>query len=303
MKRLFVLIAALGLVLAACGGSSSTAATVNGTEITAGDIDGLFYEVDEEFTGAQNAQYLGTLIQWAAIEQRATTDLGFESTQEETDAEVETILFDSGYVGDLDGFLAAQNVSEDGMTMVANQFLIEDAVILAVTPTVETPTLEDAQATIDENPVQFTEVCASHILVETEDEADAVIERLDAGEDFAVVATEVSIDTSTGPNGGSLDCSLASVYAPEFAEAAVAAPIGEVTEPVETEFGYHIIVVESRTVAATAEEVQVLMEEQLVSAAASQWLLEAITAADVTVVAAYGTWETEPSPQVVPPPA
>ena len=303
MKRLFVLIAALGLVLAACGGSSSTAATVNGTEITAGDIDGLFYEVDEEFTDAQNAQYLGTLIQWAAIEQRATTDLEFEPTPEETDAEIETILFDSGYVGDLDGFLAAQNVSEDGMTMVANQFLIEDAVILAVTPTVETPMLEDAQATIDENPVQFTEVCASHILVETEDEADAVIERLDAGEDFAVVATEVSIDTGTGPNGGSLDCNLASVYAPEFAEAAVAAPIGEVTEPVETEFGYHIIVVESRTVAATPEEVQVLMEEQLVSAAAGQWLLEAITAADVTVVAAYGTWETEPSPQVVPPPA
>ena len=69
MKRLFVLIAALGLVLAACGGSSSAAATVNGTEITAGDIDGLFHEVDEEFTDAQNAQYLGTLIQWAATEQ------------------------------------------------------------------------------------------------------------------------------------------------------------------------------------------------------------------------------------------
>jgi len=302
MKRLLVLIAALGLVLAACGGSSSTAATVNGTEITAGDIDGLFYEVDEEFTDAQNAQYLGTLIQWAAIEQRATTDLDFEPTPEETDAEIETILLDSGYSGDLDGFLAAQNVSEDGMTMVANQFLIEDAVILAVTPTVETPTLEDAQATIDENPLEFTEVCGSHILVETEDEAEAVLERLDAGEDFAVVATEVSIDTGTGPNGGSLDCSPAARYVPEFAEAAVAAPIGEVTEPVQTEFGYHIIVVESRT-AATPEEVQVLMEEQLVSAAASEWLLEAITTADVTVETVYGTWETEPSPQVVPPPA
>jgi len=171
-----------------------------------------------------------------------------------------------------------------------------------VTPTVETPTLEDAQATIDENPLEFTEVCGSHILVETEDEAEAVLERLDAGEDFAVVATEVSIDTGTGPNGGSLDCSPAARYVPEFAEAAVAAPIGEVTEPVQTEFGYHIIVVESRT-AATPEEVQVLMEEQLVSAAASEWLLEAITTADVTVEAAYGTWETEPSPQVVPPPA
>ncbi|MGB5380180.1 MAG: peptidylprolyl isomerase [Acidimicrobiia bacterium] len=302
MKRLIVLIAALGLVLAACGGSSSTAATVNGTEITAGDIDGLFYEVDEDFTEAQNAQYLGTLIQWTAIEQRAAADLAFQPTQEETDAEIETILFDSGYVGDLDGFLAAQNVSEEGMTKVANQFLIEDAVIVAVTPTIETPTLEDAQATIDENPLQFTQVCASHILVETEGEAVAVTERVDAGEDFAAVATEVSIDTGTGPGGGSLGCNAAASYVPEFAAAAAEAPIGEVTEPVETEFGYHVIVVESRTI-ATPEEVQLLMEDQAVSAATNEWLLEAITTADVTVEAEYGTWETEPSPQVVPPPA
>jgi foldase protein PrsA len=302
MKRLLLLIAVLGLVLAACGGSSSTAATVNGTEITAGDIDGLFYDVDEDFTDAQNAQYLGTLIQWTAIEQRAANDLDFEPTQEETDAEIETILFDSGYVGDLDGFLAAQNVSEEGMTKVANQFLIEGAVITAVTPTVETPTFEDAQATIDENPLQFTEVCASHILVETEDEAVAVTERLDAGEDFALVATEVSIDTGTGPSGGSLGCNSAALYVPEFATAAAEAPLGEVTEPVATDFGYHVIVVESRTV-ATPEEVQLLMEEQAVSVATNEWLLEAITTPDVTVEADYGTWETEPSPQVVPPPA
>lgn len=302
MKRLFVLTAALGLVLAACSGSSSTAATVNGTEITTGDINGLFYVVDEDFTDAQNAQFLGTLIQWTAIEQRAATDLGFEPTQEETDAEIETILFDSGYAGDLDGFLEAQNVSEEGMTKVANQFLIEDAVILAVTPTVETPALEDAQVMVDENPLQFTQVCAAHILVATEDEAVAVTERLAAGEDFAAVATEVSIDTGTGPSGGELGCNAAATYVPEFAAAAAEAPLGEATEPVETEFGYHVIVVESRTV-ATPEEVQVLMEEQAVSVATNEWLLEAITGADVTVEADYGTWETEPSPQVVPPAA
>jgi parvulin-like peptidyl-prolyl isomerase len=302
MKRLSVVIAALGLVLAACSGSSSTVATVNGTDITSGDIDDLFYEVDEDFTDAQNAQYLGTLIQWTAIEQRAATDLGFEPTQEETDAEIEVILFDSGYAGDLDGFLEAQNVSEEGMTRVANQFLIEDAVILEVTPTVETPTLEDAQAMIDQDPLQFTQVCASHILVETEEEAAAVIERLEAGEEFAAVATEVSIDTGTGPDGGSLGCNAAATYVPEFAAAAAEAPIGEVTEPVETDFGYHVIIVENRTV-ATAEEVQILMEERAVSVATSDWLLEAITTADVTVDEGYGTWETEPSPQVVPPTA
>lgn len=302
MKRVFVLIAALGLVLVACGNSSSTAATVNGIDITADDIDGLFYEADEELTDAQNSQYLGTLIRWTAIEQRAATDLGFEPTQEETDAEVETILFDSGYVGDLDGFLVDQNVSEAGLTMVANQFLIEDAVAEAVTPTVDIPTAADAQAAIDENPLEFTEVCASHILVETEDEAKTVVARLDGGEDFAAAATEVSIDTGSGPDGGSLGCSSASAYVPEFAAATVEAPIGEVTQPIETDYGYHIILVEDRTV-ATAEEVLPFMEEQLVVVATDTWLLDAVTAADVTVEAEYGTWEAEPSPQVVPPPA
>ena len=298
MKRVFVLIAALGLVLAACGGSSSTAATVNGTEITTGDIDGLFYEVDEDLTEAQTAQYLGTLIQWTAVEQRAASDLGFAPTEEETEAEVETILFDAGYAGDLDGFMEAQNASEEVLTMVANRYLIEDAVVLAVTPTIEVPTLEEA-------PLEFTQVCAAHILVETEDEASAVIERLDSGEDFAVVATEVSIDTGTGPGGGSLGCNYAATYVPEFAAAAAEAPVGEVTGPIATEFGYHVIVVESRTVATAEEvqEVQLLIEQRLISVAANEWILDAVTAADVTVEAEYGTWETEPSPQVVPPPA
>ncbi len=68
MKRLLLLIAALGLVLAACGGSSSTAATVDETDIAVEDVNGLFYEVDEEFTDVEFAGYLGTLIQWSAIE-------------------------------------------------------------------------------------------------------------------------------------------------------------------------------------------------------------------------------------------
>ena len=122
MKRLFILIAVLALVLAACGGSSSTAATVDGTDITTGDIDGLFYEVDEDLTEEQTAPYLSTLIQWTAVEQRAASDLGFAPTEEEIDAEIETILFDTGYGGDLDGFLEEQNVSEEGLERYANQY-------------------------------------------------------------------------------------------------------------------------------------------------------------------------------------
>lgn len=303
MRRLLVLIVVLAFAGAACGdGTSSPAATVNGADITRGDVDGLFDEIDEDFTDAQIATYLGTLIQWTAIEQRAEGELGFEPTQGEIDAEIEAMLFESGYVGDLDGFLSAQNMSEEGLTRYAKQLLLEDAVVAAVTPTVESPTSEDARKAIDENPVQFTQVCASHILVETEEEAQVVLGRIDGGEDFAAVAMDVSVDMGTGPAGGSLGCSAASSYTQAFAEATVAAPIGEVTEPVETEYGFHIILVEDRTV-ATVDEVLPFMEDQVIFTATDAWLLEAVTTADVTVEAEYGTWETEPSPNVVPPPA
>ncbi len=300
MKRLLLLIAALGLVLAACGGSSSTAATVAETEITVDDVDALFFEVDEEFTDVEFAGYLSTLIQWTAIEQRADDELGFVATDDAVATEVEAILFETGYAGDLETFMSEQNVSEDGLDQYATQLLIEDAVSDALIGSVVMPTLEDAQAEIDANPLEYTQVCASHILVETEEEAQAVETRLDAGEEFTVVATEVSIDTGSGANGGSLGCASPANYVPEFAEATMTAPIGEVTEPVESEFGFHIIVVDDRT-EATAEEVQSIMGDRALFDAVDQWLLDSITTADVVVVDQYGIWETDPTPQVVPP--
>ncbi len=306
MKRLLLLIAALGLVLAACGGSSSTAATVDETDIAVEDVNGLLFEVAEEFTDVEFAGYLTTLIQWSAIEQRAEDELGFVATDDAIAAEVDSILIETGYEDDIDTFTAEQNLSEDGLNHYANQLLIQDAVSDALIGSVVMPTLEDAQAEIDANPLEYTQVCASHILVETEEEAQAVGARLDAGEEFAVVAAEVSIDSGSGASGGSLDCASPAIYVPEFAEATMTAPLGEVTDPVESEFGFHIIIVEDRT-EATAEEVQSIMGDRALFDAVDQWLLDSIVTADVVVVAEYGTWETDPalfpSPQVVPPPA
>lgn len=288
MKRLLLLIAALGLILAACGGSSSTAATVSESDVTVDDVDGLFYEVDGEFTDEQFADYLSTLIQWTAIEQRADNELDFVASDEAIDAEVDVILLETGYEGDLDTFMVEQNVSEDGLDQYATQLLIEDAVSDALIGSVVMPTLEDAQAEIDANPLEYTQVCASHILVETDEEAQAAVARLDAGEDFTVVAAEVSTDPGSGANGGSLGCSSPAGYVAEFADATMTAPIGEVTEPVESEFGFHIILVEDRT-EATAEEVQTIMGDQALFDAVDQWLLDAITNADVVVDEQYGT--------------
>jgi peptidyl-prolyl cis-trans isomerase C len=92
------------------------------------------------------------------------------------------------------------------------------------------------------------EVRARHILVDTEDQAKEVIAELDDGADFAELAKEKSKGPS-GQNGGDLGYFAAEDMVPEFAEAAFALDVGSYTkEPVQTQFGWHVIKVEdSRT--------------------------------------------------------
>jgi peptidyl-prolyl cis-trans isomerase C len=88
------------------------------------------------------------------------------------------------------------------------------------------------------------EAHASHILVETEDEAKAVLKRVKGGEDFAKVATEVSKDP--GSQGGDLGWFTKDRMVPEFADAAFKLKKGEISEPVKSQFGWHIIKLEDK---------------------------------------------------------
>ena len=81
---------------------------------------------------------------------------------------------------------------------------------------------------------------ASHILVETEEEAKAIKEELDGGADFAEVAREKSTGPS-GPGGGSLGWFGPGMMVPEFEEAVAGMEAGAVSDPVETQFGWHVI--------------------------------------------------------------
>lgn len=90
--------------------------------------------------------------------------------------------------------------------------------------------------------LKFNEqIKASHILVETNEEALKVIERLNKGEDFAELAKELSTDTGSGLNGGDLDYFSYGQMVKPFSESAFALEIGEVSQPVQSDFGYHII--------------------------------------------------------------
>ncbi len=88
----------------------------------------------------------------------------------------------------------------------------------------------------------------SHILVKTEDEAKKVKKRLDAKEDFTKIAKEVSQDTGSKEKGGLLgDINYNdSQFDPTFMKAAMALKEGAVSNPVHTQFGYHIIKVNSK---------------------------------------------------------
>ena len=87
---------------------------------------------------------------------------------------------------------------------------------------------------------------ARHILVETEEEANEVIERLEAGEDFADLAEELSLDTTSGVQGGDLGFVPAGSFVAAVDEAVFTLPIGEISEPIETQFGWHIVEVLER---------------------------------------------------------
>ena len=126
---------------------------------------------------------------------------------------------------------------------------------------------------------QAPEYNASHILVETEEEAKAIIEDIANGADFAAVAREKSTGPS-GPNGGQLGWFGAGAMVPEFEKAVTELETGAVSAPVKTQFGWHVITLNETRVqdAPALEEVREQIELQLRQIRA-QSQIEAITAA------------------------
>jgi len=85
-----------------------------------------------------------------------------------------------------------------------------------------------------------TEYHAAHILVETEEEAQALVEEIAGGANFAALAQEHSTGPS-GPSGGDLGWFDPGMMVPEFSDAVVALDAGGVSDPVQTQFGWHVI--------------------------------------------------------------
>jgi peptidyl-prolyl cis-trans isomerase C len=112
-----------------------------------------------------------------------------------------------------------------------------------------------------------TQVRASHILVKTEDEANKIYDELKHGADFAKLAREKSLDTGSAKNGGDLGFFSRNQMVPEFEKVAFTLKKGEISKPVKTQYGYHIIKVTDRKEGAALEfdKIKDLLAQKLTS--------------------------------------
>jgi hypothetical protein len=123
--------------------------------------------------------------------------------------------------------------------------------------------------------------CVHHILVDTEAEADDILDELENGGDFEQLAAEHSTDTGSAQAGGDLGCNPAGSFVQPFEDAIQGAKAGDLVGPVQTDFGFHIIRVDSPLAPPTIE-----------NAGSNGWLEVLRRRTDVHVDPRYGTWDS-----------
>ncbi len=163
-------------------------------------------------------------------------------------------------------------------------------------------TAEDVEEIFETRRLELTNVCATHVLVDTREEAEAVLERALAGEEIGALAAELSVEPNASETMGALDCQSASAYVSEFAEAVAIAEVGVPHGPVESLFGHHVLVVTERedpVLADHEDEIRSGLGEQRRGVLIEEWFLKAAAESDVHVEPQYGRWTTEPRPQVL----
>jgi parvulin-like peptidyl-prolyl isomerase len=130
----------------------------------------------------------------------------------------------------------------DWESFLTDHFFTEDALRSLINDN----KLMEALAELHGGPSVVEQVHASHILVETEETAQEVLDKLAEGEDFATLAAEYSTDPGSKDQGGDLGWFPPGMMVPEFEEMAFSLEPGEISEAVETAFGYHIIQVHEK---------------------------------------------------------
>lgn len=235
--------------------ADTVVATVNGTEITLGHMIAARKTLPAQYlTLPDDVLFKGILDQ--IIQQQALAEIG-ESQITKRD---ELVM-----ANDRRAYLAGS--------------VLDDTAIAAATD-------EALQKAYDERYAKAEpskEFNAAHILVETEEDAKALKAEIDGGADFTALAKEKSTGPS-GPNGGELGWFGLGMMVKPFEDAVVTLEPGQVSAPVQTEFGWHIIKLNETRMAAAPdfESVRAELETEIQQAAVEARIAEVTGAATVT---------------------
>ncbi len=296
-RRAFALAAviALMLVMAGCG-SSNGVATVDGEPISFEEVAAVVPQEGDTVDSELFARSLMLIISERVLMAEAERQFGLVFTDADVEAKVDELVLQTGL--SVEEILANYNLTEAALRNIGAQQLVAEEVTEQLAAADPGLTEEEMAERYEAMLPSLAEVCAAHILLESEEEALTALNRARAGEDFGMLAMELSIGPS-GPNGGSLGCAAPASYVAEFADATLAAELGTAYGPVQTQFGWHVILVSDRAVPSLEEargQISADTEGLWIN-----WLVDALAAADVVVEPEYGTWTTTPEPNVIPP--
>ena len=300
-----------GLLLSACGNAApagNTAATVAGTTITTdrlkttaavftavaalqqqpcGQVDG---PTDTQ-EAACNRASLSSLIRFLLVEDYAKAQ-GIEVS----DQKVETTFkgFEQNVGADvLSTELSANGVGVDDVRELIRLSLLQDAVARAIAE--DRLTDQDLRQQYESSLAQFTTLHVDQILVDSQAKALDVYRQVTAPgftlADFQALAKKVSNDPNAAKDGGELTLS-ASQLVPEFANAAIALAPGEISQPVKTQYGWHVIWKIGQQVTSFEQA-----RDQLVSGAQTQqfgtWIGEQNAAGRIDVDPSFGRFDDQ----------
>lgn len=235
--------------------AETVVATVNEVQITLGQMIALRETLPEQYQSMpEDVLFKGIMDQLVQQEvlRQSVTDLSPRDT-----ASIENDL--RGYVSGVAIQAIVQTAVTDEALQAAYEARFKDAVPL-------------------------TEYNASHILVATQEEADKLKADLAAGADFAELAKANSTDTGSGAAGGDLGWFGLGMMVKPFEDAVIAAKVGEVTGPVQSDFGFHLILVKETRVAAnpTLDQIRDELAAEIEKTAIEAKLAELEAAATIT---------------------
>jgi foldase protein PrsA len=332
MKKLIVGVALLALVvpvllLTACGEQKVPAgaiAAVGGGVVTQDQYDQIWKQAEAQYksqAGAPpfpspgttqfkqlRASIVNYLVQNEVIKEKAK-ELGVSITDKEYQAKLKTIVQQVGGQKKLDKLLKQQSVTMDQLKVQLMAQMLQDKVQQKVYSGIKV-TQEQIQKYYNDpaNKAQFNtpeSVDARHILVKTKAEAEKVRALLEADNtdaNWKKVAAQYSTDPGSKNNGGSLGNFPKGRMVKPFENAAFGLEINEISQPVKTQFGYHIIEVTKKTPASkqTLDQAKATIEQQLKyqkqATAWEDWLKQAMKDAGVVYAGGFSPDQLTASP-------